>query len=85
MKVQKYISILVLMLAVAGNVAAMGGNEEMPGGMKKGMKMPTFADIDANGDGKISEQEFNDFHAARMSKMAAEGRSTTLQSTCSKQ
>lgn len=74
MKVLKKIATIILLVAVAGNVAAMGGNEEMRGGMKKGMNMPTFADIDANGDGKISEQEFNEFHAARMSKMAADGR-----------
>ena len=48
------------------------------GGSGKGMgmkgKMPTFADFDLNGDGKIVEQEFNEAHAARMSEMAAEGR-----------
>ena len=74
MKVLKIIAPLILMMTVAGNVAAHQDKEEMRGGMKKGMNMPTFADIDANGDSKISEQEFSEFHAARMSKMAAEGR-----------
>jgi len=31
--------------------------------------MPSFADIDANGDGGISEQEFDEFHAARRAQM----------------
>jgi len=45
-------------------------------GQGKGMngKMPTYAEFDLNGDGKIVEQEFNEAHAKRMSKMAAEGR-----------
>ena len=47
------------------------------GGSGKGMdmkgKMPTFADFDLNGDGKIVEQEFNTGHAKKMSEMAAEG------------
>ena len=37
-------------------------------------KMPTFADFDLNGDGKITETEFNEGHAKKMSEMAAEGR-----------
>ena len=48
------------------------------GGSGKGMdmkgNMPTFADFDLNGDGKIVEQEFNTAHAKKMSEMAAEGR-----------
>jgi Ca2+-binding EF-hand superfamily protein len=45
-------------------------------GKGKGMRreMPTFSDFDLNGDGKIVETEFNQGHAERMSKMAAEGR-----------
>ncbi len=45
-------------------------------GKCKGMKgnMPTFADFDLDGDGKIVEQEFNTGHAKKMSEMAAEGR-----------
>jgi len=38
-------------------------------------KMPTFADFDLDGDGKITETEFNEGHARKMSEMAAEGRS----------
>ena len=57
-----------LMVILAGSVMAMGGG--------KGMKhnMPTYADFDLDGDGKIVEQEFNQAHAERMAKMAAEGR-----------
>jgi Ca2+-binding EF-hand superfamily protein len=45
-------------------------------GMGMGMKgnMPTFADFDLDGDGKIVEQEFNTAHSKKMSEMAAEGR-----------
>jgi len=39
-----------------------------------GMNMPTYADFDLNGDGKITEEEFNQSHAARMAERAAEGR-----------
>ena len=41
----------------------------------KGMKgkMPSFSDFDLNGDGVISEAEFNEGHAKRMSEMAAQG------------
>lgn len=42
-------------------------------GMKS--KMPAFADFDLDGDGKITEAEFNEGHARKMSEMAAEGRS----------
>jgi hypothetical protein len=49
-----------------------GGDSEMPCGMMG--NMPAFADFDADGDGAISEAEFNKFHAERMSQMAAEGR-----------
>jgi len=38
------------------------------------MNMPTYADFDLNGDGKILEEEFNQAHAARMAERAAEGR-----------
>lgn len=43
-----------------------------PGGMSG--NMPTFSDFDADGDGGISQAEFNQLHSERMSKMAAEGR-----------
>lgn len=35
---------------------------------------PSFADFDANGDGAVSEQEFNEFRAQRMGSRAVEGR-----------
>lgn len=38
-------------------------------------KMPTFADFDLDGDGKITEAEFNEGHAKKISEMVAEGRS----------
>ena len=35
--------------------------------------MPSFSDFDLDGDGVISEAEFNKGHAKRMSEMAAQG------------
>ena len=40
----------------------------------KGKGMPTFADFDLDGDGKIIEKEFDEGHARKMSEMAAQGR-----------
>lgn len=39
-----------------------------------GMKMPSFADIDANKDNKISEKECNDFRASRKKMMEESGK-----------
>ena len=44
-----------------------GDGKEMKG------KMPSFSDFDSDGDGVISEAEFNEGHAKRMSEMAAQG------------
>lgn len=43
-------------------------------GMGTKGKMPAFPDLDLDGDGRIVEQEFNEWHAKRMGEMAAEGR-----------
>ena len=47
-------------------------------GKAKGMSMkgnmPAFTDFDADGDGNMTEQEFNQGHARKMSEMAAMGR-----------
>lgn len=43
-------------------------------GMGMGGNMPAFADFDLDGNSMISEQEFSEGHAMRMSEMAAEGR-----------
>lgn len=40
----------------------------------KGMNMPSFADIDLNGDGMITEDEFAKAHAEQIAKHAQEGR-----------
>jgi hypothetical protein len=39
------------------------GGTGMHHGMHKGMKLPTFEDIDLDGDGCISPEEFNKHHA----------------------
>lgn len=43
-----------------------------PGG--PGMHRPTFADFDRNGDGRISEQEFDATRSERIAQRASEGR-----------
>ncbi len=43
-----------------------------PGG--PGMNRPTFADFDRNGDGRISEQEFDTTRSERIAQRASEGR-----------
>lgn len=62
------------LVAVAFMVASVQAQQGM--GQGRGMKgnMPTYADFDLNGDGQILEDEFNQAHAERMAKMAAEGR-----------
>ena len=61
-----------------GDGMGQGSGKGHCGGSGKGMdmkgKMPTFADFDLDGDGKIIEQEFNTAHAKKMSEMEAEGR-----------
>ena len=37
--------------------------------MKHAGNMPTFASVDTDGDGGISEQEFDDNHAERRAQM----------------
>ncbi len=60
--------IACLLMILAGSVMAMGNGKGMKG------NMPSYADFDLDGDGKIVEQEFNQAHAKRMGEMAAEGR-----------
>lgn len=47
-------------------------------GCKHGMhghhQMPVYADLDADGDNKVTAEEFYQFRASRMEKHAAEGR-----------
>ena len=74
-KLRTGISIGLLSVLTVGFLSmSVQAQQGMGQGMKGGRNMPTFSDFDANGDGKVSEQEFNEFHAERMSKMAAEGR-----------
>lgn len=51
---------------------ASAGESNKPCNHMKG-KMPAFADFDLDANGTISETEFNQVHAERMSKMAADG------------
>ena len=61
-----------LLIAAAGSFISLNAQAGEGMGMKG--KMPTFAEFDLNGDGKIVEQEFNTGHAKKMGEMAAEGR-----------
>ena len=55
-----------------GQGAGHGKGEGHGKGMKG--KMPAFSDFDLDGDGVMTETEFNEGHAKRMSEMASEGR-----------
>lgn len=70
-KLRKGISLGLLGLASVG-IMSIGAEAEQ--GMGAQINMPTYADFDLNGDGKIVEQEFNAAHAARVAEMKAEGR-----------
>ncbi|MFT7879677.1 MAG: EF-hand domain-containing protein [Sulfurimonas sp.] len=51
------------------------GDGRMRGmGSRRMMQMPEFSDYDLNQDGAITEEEFNEAHTKRMSKLAEEGR-----------
>ena len=55
----------------AGPGGGMGGG---PGrGMGMGRGMPAFAEFDLNGDGALTEAEFNEGRAKRMAERAAQG------------
>ena len=66
MKIARMVFAFALTLAFAVNVSA---------GEDKGKKghMPAFSDFDLDGNGAITEQEFNEGHAKRMAERAAEG------------
>ena len=56
-------TLLIAVLAITGTLMA-----------GQGMQRPSFADLDRNGDGKISRQEFEQTRQERMKKMAEAGR-----------
>ena len=66
------ISVMVAFFAVAVVWSSASLAEEAKKG--KGMNMPTFADFDLNGDGKMTEEEFNKARSERIAKRAKEGR-----------
>ena len=60
----------------AGQQAHMGKCKEMMQGEANGKgkgNMPQFSDFDLDSDGFITESEFNEGHAKKMSEMAASG------------
>lgn len=66
------VSIMIAVFAVAVIWSSPSLAEEAKKG--KGMNMPTFADFDLNGDGKMTEDEFNQARSERIAKRAKEGR-----------
>lgn len=72
--VQKIMAGGLLAMIAVGSVAGEG----------KGMKgqKPAFSDFDLDGNGVMTEQEFNEGHAKRMSKMAEEGRKMKCADSC---
>ena len=79
-------SIKVIMTMAVVGLMSVGANAQDKCGSGKcgsdskemksmsGMKMPTFKDIDANKDNKISEKECSDFRDARMKMMEDSGK-----------
>ncbi|BBG65743.1 hypothetical protein NNO_1040 [Hydrogenimonas sp.] len=57
------VTVWIASLAVAGSLFA-----------GQGAQMPSFADFDRDGDGKVTRQEFQKTQQERMEKRAAEGR-----------
>lgn len=57
-----------LCLMMSGTLYAQDAQKGM------GMNMPVFADCDLNGDGTITEDEFNKARSERIAKRAKEGR-----------
>ena len=68
MKFQLKILAGSLIAMVAVNAAAGRGGAGNNG------NMPSFSDFDLDGNGVMTEQEFNEGHALRMAKLAEEGR-----------
>ncbi|HRE55609.1 MAG TPA: EF-hand domain-containing protein [Candidatus Competibacter sp.] len=62
-------SVIAIFLALA--VPSSGYPQGMGQGM--GRNLPSFADYDVDGDGKIVEQEFNQSRAKRISERAQQG------------
>ncbi len=60
-------TVVVLVSSVA--YANCGGH-----GKHKGHQMPSYSELDANGDNVVTSEEFYAFRAKRMSERAAEGR-----------
>lgn len=67
--------ILTLAAAVLTTIVLLPGTSVAEGGPgRQGMNMPVFADCDLNGDGVITEAEFNQARGERIAKRAQEGR-----------
>jgi hypothetical protein len=62
----------ILILAAVLALALLPSAASAEGGMQH--KPPAFTDIDADGDGFVSEQEFTDFRAKRHAAMAEAGK-----------
>ena len=57
-----------------GQCRGKGQGKGQGKGMGKGRDVPSFEDFDADGDEFISEQEFNDARAKRMTERAKQGK-----------
>jgi len=57
----------------AGMGPGMGPGAGMGGGPSMGRNMPSFVEFDLDGDGNLTETEFNQARAKRMAERAAQG------------
>ncbi|MEZ9404992.1 EF-hand domain-containing protein [Vibrio sp. 10N.286.48.F5] len=65
-------STIIALLGIVIAFGAMAG--EMNKGMNNNMSRPVFSQFDLDGDGKITEAEFNQARSERIAQRAEEGR-----------
>lgn len=66
-------AVAVMLLAMSTSGLASHHGSEAHHGKGKGHKMPTFADVDLDGDGAIVAEEFYEFRGKRMAERAKAG------------
>jgi len=63
----------LILLATCALVLVLSRTAFAEGGHHGQHQMPAYSDIDADGDNKVTAEEFHRFHESRMAERAAEG------------
>ena len=77
MSAHPWLRAFLILLATCAVVITIAQPAFAEGGMHgrhQQHQMPAYSDLDANGDGKVTAEEFYAFRASRMQARAAEGR-----------